>query len=1225
YTGDTAINSGTLIITDAKSLGENSGGTTRGTTTVASGATLEVAAAVNSAEPLTISGTGMSSAGAVNFSAAGTLSGTVAMSADSTVQVASTGTISGIISGVSMKLTKTGAGTLSVSGVNTYSGDTVISAGGLTIATAGTLGGTSPATYAGAISVASGSTLTHASSATQTLSGVISGSGGLTKSTASSTLTLSNTNAYEGVTEITAGKISISSDRNLGAVPGSTVATQLTLNGGTLLASNDVSINSNRGITLGAAGGTLEVDATKTLTAGSIIAGSSGAALTKSGSGTLVLSQPNTYVGVTTVSAGVVQVSNATSLGTSAGKTTISSSNNAAIEVSGGVTVAENIEIQGSGVSSAGVLRSVSGSNVWTGTVTMLATSEIQVESGSTMDLQGAVSGNTYTLTVESVGTSTISGAIGTTTGGLTKTGAGTLTLTAANTYAGATTISAGTLAIGTAGDRISNSSAVSIANSATLALNGLDETVASIATPGDGTNAKITLSTTSATNTLTVGDSTSTTFAGVIEGTNGKLTKQGTGTLTLSGANTYTGATTVSSGTIALGAANRIADTSPVVVANSASFNLAGYDETIASIATSGDGTSSTVTLSTTGSPANTLTLASDSSTTFAGAISGSNGKVTKQGSGTLTLTGTNTFSGALTISAGTVSVGGGGNGGIIGTSSIVNSGSLIYNRTADFSYSGVISGTGSLTKLAAQKVSLTGANTYSGGTTITAGTLSVGAGGAVGAISGNVTNNATLLFDRSDSISFGGTISGTGAVTKSGTNTLTLTANGTYAGVTTISGGTLVLQNDAPSTSSSRFGGAGALTIEPTSTSFTSSFSTTGFVFGNTLTSLTLGKSGNTADMTVATSTVIAGPVAVHGKDIAISAAVTATASTVTLNASGAVTQTAAITGNGLALNGAGAFTLANTSNNVATIAAGSSSARATSVTYRDSNALTIGTVNPTGIWASGDVSISTATEDLTFSESINTTSASATAVTLNAGVDAAAGTSTGGNIIVSGSPTITMGAGGIARLFSGSVDSSTGLTSFVGSGSGRFRYNSDESSTGYTVSLTASSPTAVNTSFAIYRERPTMTVTAQDQTLNYGVLISQSYTVSGKNGDTAAQAFSVAPTISASTAFRYARTTTTPHTLTASAAQDQLGYAISYVTGALRVDPLTLTVGGSFTTQSKEYNAQKAAVIDGNSLTLLTPFSGDDVTLVPVLEFDTANVGSGKTVSLTSSSSL
>ena len=155
-------------------------------------------------------------------------------------------------------------------------------------------------------------------------------------------------------------------------------------------------------------------------------------------------------------------------------------------------------------------------------------------------------------------------------------------------------------------------------------------------------------------------------------------------------------------------------------------------------------------------------------------------------------------------------------------------------------------------------------------------------------------------------------------------------------------------------------------------------------------------------------------------------------------------------------------------NTSNAIGTIAAGSSSSRVGAITYADSNALTIGTVNPTGIWSTGDVSITTETGDLTFSQSIDTTSTSATAVTLNAGEATAAGTSTGGNVIISGSPTITMGTGGIARLMTGSISGSTGVTTFVGSGSGRFRYNSDEPTANYTAALTSGKN-------AIYREQP------------------------------------------------------------------------------------------------------------------------------------------------------
>src|SRR5258705_9506946 len=86
-----------------------------------------------------------------------------------------------------------------------------------------------------------------------------------------------------------------------------------------------------------------------------------------------------------------------------------------------------------------------------------------------------------------------------------------------------------------------------------------------------------------------------------------------------------------------------------------------------------------------------------------------------------------------------------------------------------------------------------LTGTNTYSGGTTISAGTLQVGNGGTTGSITGDVTDNGVLAFDRSDSVTFAGAISGTGSVTQIGTGTTILTGTNTYSGGTTISAGTL------------------------------------------------------------------------------------------------------------------------------------------------------------------------------------------------------------------------------------------------------------------------------------------------------------------------------------------------------------------------------------------------------------------------------------------------
>ena len=76
------------------------------------------------------------------------------------------------------------------------------------------------------------------------------------------------------------------------------------------------------------------------------------------------------------------------------------------------------------------------------------------------------------------------------------------------------------------------------------------------------------------------------------------------------------------------------------------------------------------------------------------------------------------------------------------------------------------VISGTGSLTQLGGGTLTLTGANTYTGGTTISAGTLQIGNGGTTGSIVGNLTDNTALAFDRSDAVTFGGVISGSGSL---------------------------------------------------------------------------------------------------------------------------------------------------------------------------------------------------------------------------------------------------------------------------------------------------------------------------------------------------------------------------------------------------------------------------------------------------------------------------
>ncbi|MEI6652627.1 MAG: hypothetical protein WCL42_08650, partial [Chlorobiaceae bacterium] len=131
--------------------------------------------------------------------------------------------------------------------------------------------------------------------------------------------------------------------------------------------------------------------------------------------------------------------------------------------------------------------------------------------------------------------------------------------------------------------------------------------------------------------------------------------------------------------------------------------------------------------------------------------------------------------------------------------------------------------------------------------------------------------------------------------------------------------------------------------------------------------------------------------------------------------------------------------------------------------------------------GIQATGPISVVTSTGNLIVDGNISTLDTSAKAIQLNAGQDLAAGTATGGNIIIK-SGAISVGTGGIATLYTGSVSNSTGLTNLVGIGSGRFRYNSDETATNYVPSL-APLTTGLN---AIYRESPSVEVALANETI-------------------------------------------------------------------------------------------------------------------------------------------
>ena len=146
----------------------------------------------------------------------------------------------------------------------TLSLDGVTSAEDVTLNTDGTLRGTGTAELTGALTLAgTNHTITTPALADElVLSGVIEGVGGFSKAGAG-TVTLTATNTYEGATHINGGVLSISSDANLGAAPLAATPDYLTLDGGTLQATESFALNANRGVALGAGGGTFDVDPTR--------------------------------------------------------------------------------------------------------------------------------------------------------------------------------------------------------------------------------------------------------------------------------------------------------------------------------------------------------------------------------------------------------------------------------------------------------------------------------------------------------------------------------------------------------------------------------------------------------------------------------------------------------------------------------------------------------------------------------------------------------------------------------------------------------------------------------------------------------------------------------------------------------------------------------------------------------------------------------------------------
>jgi autotransporter-associated beta strand protein len=511
------------------------------------------------------------------------------------------------------------------------------------------------------------------------------------------------------------------------------------------------------------------------------------AQLTKSGAGTLILTGANPWGVAPHVSAGMLRgdtVSLATSI-----------SNSATVEFNQAVDGAYARVVSGTGgvrKTGAGTL-ALTGANTYTGATEIVsgtlalqgagqlsADTRVTVAAGAAFDIgaadgsrwvgalagDGAVRLGARQLFTRSASDSNFGGVISGT-GGLTKDGPGTLTLTGSNTYEGNTVVLDGTLALAAAGRIAPGSGLALYGGTFDITASGGSREIGSLS----GSRGTVRLGA----YTLVVGgDSTSTTYSGTMTGPGG-VTKVGSGVLTLDGISTSTGTTTISQGTVLA----RTFSLGPRVV-NDGTLRLF-----------------------------HNRSVSTPSIDAYSGNISGT-GRLVKEGDDIVWLRGVNTYTGGTIVTSGV----------LIGNTdslpgNVTNNAGLAFYQVADGTFAGAIDGRGTLFVYGPGVLTLTGNNSYSGGTAL-GGTMRVSSDANLGAPSSGVLMEGGTLLAGADVIStrpvtlgnaggrfdtggfdvvVAGVVGGPGSLTKTGAGTLTLGATNTYRGATLVNAGRLAI----------------------------------------------------------------------------------------------------------------------------------------------------------------------------------------------------------------------------------------------------------------------------------------------------------------------------------------------------------------------------------------------------------------------------------------------